>query len=762
MSVFMAYVLLVSGAIAAAAALAERVLDAYGRPIRGVWLGALVASVGVPVLASALQRGERGDAAAAALAEAGEPGGELASATLEAAPPSFGSGIDWQQWAEWAEWSGWRWLIGGASSPSFAALDDVLMLLWIAASAAVLCIVAAGWAALQRPLHRLPRARIEGVEVAVSERLGPGVYGVLEPRIVVPRWLLDASPAVQAAVIRHERSHIAAHDTRWLGAAMLAVAMLSWNPLTWWMLRRFRAALEIDCDARVVRRGGAEPGAYVSVLLWVARRRAAEGRRLPIVGAAVSTGSTSQLERRVRRLLDRRTPNRASAALSAAAAALTFVAACAVEPPAASSPEPTAGEAGRARLIEAAREPLTSLALDGERVAVLVDVSASMLDRTAEGVERRLGGSREERRRAPKWQHLVETVESVTARIPSGSRFQLILFAEQAHAAIPGTEAQWLSATENLLERAVDSLRRDVAGEGRSNLRAAFDAAAMLQPPPDVIHLVVDGLPNAASETAAAPANEQERMALFTDAVAAAPADAAVNVILLPKEGEAIAAPAFWTLTQATGGALLAPAEDATRSAVPGVPLDAEYLIFIVDTSGSMRMYAWDRVQRQILETIERHVNLEGIQVMSDEGEYLLQGHRGTWIPNAPSELQSIRDGLSAWRAFSNSSPSEGIAVALRTFDVPGKRVSLYVLGDDLAGGSIEAILEAVEESNRDRATGAARMRINAVVLPVYLEVAGELLSSAEYAMLMRDLTLHHGGALLAPASLRERVSSAD
>src|SRR5690606_4833632 len=35
---------------------------------------------------------------------------------------------------------------------------------------------------------------------------------------------------------------------------------------------------------------------------------------------------------------------------------------------------------------------------------------------------------------------------------------------------------------------------------------------------------------------------------------------------------------------------------------IGGIPVDSEYIIFVIDTSGSMRQYAWDRVQRQIRE----------------------------------------------------------------------------------------------------------------------------------------------------------------
>jgi hypothetical protein len=38
--------------------------------------------------------------------------------------------------------------------------------------------------------------------------------------------------------------------------------------------------------------------------------------------------------------------------------------------------------------------------------------------------------------------------------------------------------------------------------------------------------------------------------------------------------------------------------------AVGGVPVDSEYVIFIIDTSGSMFNYAWDRMMEVMAETL--------------------------------------------------------------------------------------------------------------------------------------------------------------
>jgi beta-lactamase regulating signal transducer with metallopeptidase domain len=754
MIALMVYVLLVSCVVAASAILADRALTSFGRPTRGIWLVALLASAAVPVVTVTASRVLEVPAIGSVRSAANSEGRAEPSYVAQEAPtrPSARSGIDWLQWSEWADWSGWQWLAGGASRP-FGAVDDALLALWIAGAAGVLLAYAAAWVALRRALRRLPRTRIDGAEVSVSDALGPAVFGLLEPKIIVPKWLLEAPNRVQSSVVRHEQAHAAAKDTWWLAGAMLAVALVPWNPAMWWQLRRLRSAVELDCDARVVR-AGADAAAYAGVLVSVARRRASLRRSLPLFAAAASIGPASQLERRVKRLVEPRKANRLVAGALGAGAAAALVAAFALPPPEATQAQTTtAAQADAGREIEHA--PLTGLAVGGERIVVLVDVSAGMLDRTAAGIDARRALSPEERRQAPKWRQLVETVESVTQRIPSGARFQVVLFNDRARMALPGTDGQWLTATPALLESSVAVLRSQVAAEGASDLRAAFDAARALQPPADVVHLIVDGLPTARDEREGAPASEREKMQQLDAAIESAPPGAAINVILMPKEGEAIAAPAYWTLTHRTGGAFFAPVAGTMRGPVPGVPLDAEYLIFIVDTSGSMHQFAWDRVRRHILDTLEAHPSVKGFQVMSDQGAYLFESDRGHWLPDTPGRRDATIDAMQEWRAFSTSSPPQGILDAIETFYDPEKRIALYVYGDDFADGTVDEALASVEAANRDAETGRIKMPINAVLMPVYLEVTGgELLSAARYATLMRELTLRYDGAFIALSDL--------
>ena len=188
---------------------------------------------------------------------------------------------------------------------------------------------------------------------------------------------------------------------------------------------------------------------------------------------------------------------------------------------------------------------------------------------------------------------------------------------------------------------------------------------------------------------------------------------------------------------------------------VGGIPVDSEYIIFIVDTSGSMQRYAWPRVQQQIRETLEVYPEVKGIQIFNDMGECMFKSYRNEWIPDSQARRESIIDGLRNWTAFSNSSPREGIIEAIRSFYDPDKKISLYVYSDDFASGSINAVVREVDRRNKLGDDGQRRVRIPAVEFQVYYEVTnGELLSSARFAILMRALCQRNGGTFVALPSL--------
>ena len=187
--------------------------------------------------------------------------------------------------------------------------------------------------------------------------------------------------------------------------------------------------------------------------------------------------------------------------------------------------------------------------------------------------------------------------------------------------------------------------------------------------------------------------------------------------------------------------------EDET---VGGIPVDSEYVIFVVDTSGSMQSFSWDMVQRKVAESLAIYPRLKGIQVMSDMGEYMFSRYSGKWIPDSPARRKAILKRLRTWNPFSNSSPAEGITRAIRTFYEPGRRLSIYVLGDEFTGPSIDLVVRQVDRLNHDSEDGERLVRIHALGFPLPVDHRGRTpLTGTRYATLMRALCERNGGSFV-------------
>jgi multidrug efflux pump subunit AcrA (membrane-fusion protein) len=189
---------------------------------------------------------------------------------------------------------------------------------------------------------------------------------------------------------------------------------------------------------------------------------------------------------------------------------------------------------------------------------------------------------------------------------------------------------------------------------------------------------------------------------------------------------------------------------------VGGIPVDSEYIIFVIDTSGSMYEYAWSLLAQKITETLEIYPQVKGIQVMNDMGTYMFSQYARRWIPDTPARRKAIVSRLQTWHPFSNSSPVEGIQQAIERFYAADKRISIYVFGDEFTGGSIDAVVTAVDQLNSADASGNRRVRIHAVGFPVQFSRPEPFqVTGIRFATLMRILSQRNGGAFVGLNSLR-------
>jgi hypothetical protein len=198
-----------------------------------------------------------------------------------------------------------------------------------------------------------------------------------------------------------------------------------------------------------------------------------------------------------------------------------------------------------------------------------------------------------------------------------------------------------------------------------------------------------------------------------------------------------------------------------------GVPTDAEYLMFIVDTSGSMRRYEWDRVASMLRETLDLYPRVLGIQVINDQGDPLLLSYRDEWIPDTPSNREWILDELGDWDDYSESNPRLGLLSAIDRYSDPEKAIALFVLSDDFAPGAaaIDPLVAEVAARNREGADSVPRLRIHTLAFPVFYDVLGrdQFMAStgADLAMLMSTLSQQNDGSFMALSSRHSRDGTA-
>lgn len=192
-----------------------------------------------------------------------------------------------------------------------------------------------------------------------------------------------------------------------------------------------------------------------------------------------------------------------------------------------------------------------------------------------------------------------------------------------------------------------------------------------------------------------------------------------------------------------------------TDATIGGVPVDSEYIIFIIDTSGSMHETAWPLVLKKIKQVLAVYPRVKGIQVMNDMGGYMFSQYSQRWIPDTPSRRKAILTRLSTWRPFSNSSPVEGIESAIRSFYATDKQISLYVFGDDFARGSIQRVVDTVDSLNRTNQSGKRRVRIHALGFPVLFKRGGIPINAIRFAALMRKLAEDNNGSFVGLNSVK-------
>jgi bla regulator protein blaR1 len=176
-------------------------------------------------------------------------------------------------------------------------LDPWFHRIWLGCSLTLLAGLILSGCMLYWRKRRWLQGNLCGVSVLIAPDVGPAIVGLLRPRIVVPTWLLQESVARQQFVIAHEQSHLDARDPQSLTTALCLLVVMPWNLPLWWQFHRLRRAIEVDCDARVLR-SGRNMVDYCETLIQVGQ---SQSRYLGAAAAMSESGSF--LEQRIKIML---------------------------------------------------------------------------------------------------------------------------------------------------------------------------------------------------------------------------------------------------------------------------------------------------------------------------------------------------------------------------------------------------------------------------------------------------------------------------
>jgi bla regulator protein blaR1 len=227
----MVYAIVIGTLIAVAAVAAERVCAILRVPRRGVWIAALALAAALPVWQLSRTTTPQPTIAGGTAGPVRQTAsGNTPTLNVPSQPPLF-----------------------LRLSLLTRRLDKYLPSAWLAASTVVLLVFCRMALILRVRRRTWPSLTLGSHAVLLAPDVGPAVVGWFKPRIVVPKWALSLAARERDLILRHEAEHISARDPLVLFTTGVLLVCFPWNAAFWWMARRLRLAIEVDCDARVVR-----------------------------------------------------------------------------------------------------------------------------------------------------------------------------------------------------------------------------------------------------------------------------------------------------------------------------------------------------------------------------------------------------------------------------------------------------------------------------------------------------------------------------
>ncbi len=216
-------------------------------------------------------------------------------------------------------------------------------------------------------------------------------------------------------------------------------------------------------------------------------------------------------------------------------------------------------------------EYLLGLKIEGRKIAILVDVSASMTNQKLIDIIRTKSSSDKTKVNAPKWVRTRRILEWMLARLPKYSDIVVIGFSDKAK---QFGGSGWMKASNAGSIKSILNDANATVPQGSTNLQKGLDAVKKFSP--TNLYVITDGLPtkgesrfaslnpfsSCSSLTGSAKTISGEcRKRLFRQTIIeSGRLGAQVDVLLLPIEGDPEAAYEYWAWASSQGGIMISPA----------------------------------------------------------------------------------------------------------------------------------------------------------------------------------------------------------
>lgn len=218
-------------------------------------------------------------------------------------------------------------------------------------------------------------------------------------------------------------------------------------------------------------------------------------------------------------------------------------------------------------------EYLLGLKIEGRKIAILVDVSASMTNEKLIDIIRTKASSDKTKVNAPKWIRTKRVLEWMLARLPTTSDVIVIGFSDTAKQ-FGGNG--WMKASSAGSVKSILNDANATVPQGATNLQKGLDTVKKYSP--TNLYVITDGLPtkgeskftslNPFSSCSSLTGNAKTisgecRKRLFRQTIIeSGRLNAQVDVLLLPIEGDPEAAYEYWAWASAQNGIMISPADN--------------------------------------------------------------------------------------------------------------------------------------------------------------------------------------------------------